>query len=129
MKAKFIFENYPPGAEYDRNAPWNESEDSSWTDFEMDRDGDPRLVTKAYVSEDDIEILENKSIDPMYLDRALLKELGLSYNELENLNMEEEFQIKEYYQKGDIVYFKTTAGDVELSIDEIEKLNKKNYGR
>jgi len=122
MKAKFIFENYPPGAEYDRNAPWNESEDSSWTDFETDRDGDPRLITKAYVSEDDIEILENRSIDPMHLDKALLKKLGLFYEELEDLGMEEEFSIEEYYQKGNTVYFKTNIGDTEISIDELQSL-------
>ena len=122
MKAQFIFENYPPGAANDPNAPWNQSDDGSYTDFEMDKDGDPRLVTKAYVGEDDLEILENRSIDIMYLDRALLKKLGLSYNELENLNMEEDFYIEEYHQKGDTVYFKTTAGDTELSIGEIQDL-------
>lgn len=120
MKAQFIFENYPPGAEYDRNAPWNEPEDSSWTDFEMD--GDPYLVTKGYVSEDDIEILDNQSIDPMNLDKVLLKKLGLSYEELENLEMEEEFSIEEYHQIGDIVYFKTNIGDTEISIDELQSL-------
>jgi hypothetical protein len=122
MKAKFIFENYPPGAANDRNAPWNQCDDHSYVDFEMDKDGDPRLITKACVGEDDIEILENRSIDPMYLDRALLKKLGLSYDELENLNMEEEFYIEEYYQKKDTVYFKTTAGDTQLSISELQSL-------
>jgi hypothetical protein len=122
MKAQFIFENYPPGAANDPNAPWNETEDRSWTDFEMDKDGDPRLVTKAYVGEDDLEILDNQSMDPMSLDKALLKKLGLSYEELEGLDMEEEFSIEEYHQKSNTVYFKTTAGDTELSIGELQRL-------
>jgi len=122
MKAQFIFENYPSGAANDPNAPWNESEDNIIVDFEVGKDGDPRLITKAYVGEDDLKILKNQPIDPMYLDRALLTKLGLSYNELENLNMEEEFFIEDYYQKGNTVYFETTAGDTELSIDEIGSL-------
>jgi hypothetical protein len=122
MKAKFIFENYPPGAANDPNAPWNQSEDTSYIDFELKDGYDPRLITKAYVGEDDIEILENKSIDPGILDRALCQKLGLSYSELEAMDMEEEFYIKEYYQKGNIVYFETTAGDIQLSIDELQSL-------
>lgn len=122
MRARFIFENYPLGAAYDRNAPWNQPEDNSIIDFEMDRDGDPRLITKVYIGEEDIEILDNKSIDPMHLDKALLKKLGLSYGELEGINMEEEFSIEEYYQKGNTVYFKTNIGDTEISIDELQSL-------
>lgn len=122
MKAKFIFENYPLGAANDRNAPWNQSEDSSYVDFEFKDGYDPRLVTKAYVGEDDIEILENRSIDPEVFDQALCQKLGLSYSELKAMNMEEEFDIRDYYQKGNIVYFETTAGDTELSIGELQSL-------
>jgi hypothetical protein len=121
MKAKFIFENYPPGAANDPNAPWNQCEDSSWIDFEM-KDWNPRLITKSYCGEDDIEILENRSIDLMNLDRALLNKLGLNDRELESLDMAEDFFIEEYYQKGNTVYFETTAGNTELSISEIQDL-------
>jgi hypothetical protein len=121
MKAQFIFENYPLGTANDPNAPWNESEDKSFTEFEI-KGSDFRLITKAYVGEDDIEILENQEMDPMDLDKALLSKLGLSYEELEAMNMEEEFYIEDYNQKNNIVYFKTTAGDTELSISELQFL-------
>ncbi len=122
MKAQFIFENYPPGVEYDSNAPWNDS-DSSWTEFDMDNTmGGIYLKTKVQVSEEDEEEIEKESIDPMILDKALLKKLGLNYEELESMGIEEEFRIDDYRQKGDIVLFKTTAGDTKLYIGELSQL-------
>ena len=79
MKAQFIFENYPS------------EEDSSWTEFQMNMFGGINLITKVQVSEDEVEELSNESIDPMILDEFLLKELGLNYKEVKDLELEEEF--------------------------------------
>jgi len=122
MKAQFIFENYPPGVEYDRNAPWNQSEDHSFTDFDMKDDGDINLVTKAYVGEDDIEILEVSTIDPMILDKFLLKKLGLNYEEIEEIGMEEDFLVQDYDQNKEEVFFKTNIGDTQVSMRELYDL-------
>lgn len=122
MKAQFIFENYPLGASCDPNAPWNQPEDHSFTDFEMKDDGDIKLVTKAYVGEDDIEILEVCTIDPMILDKFLLKKLGLNYEEIEQIGMEEDFLVQDYDQEREEVFFKTNIGDTQVSMRELYDL-------
>lgn len=114
MKAQFIFEN----------APWNESEDHSWVIFDIE-DGSFVLRTKIQTSEEDEEEIDKEIIDPDILYRHLSRKLGLDYDELESMDMSGEFDIDNYDQKDEIVHFKTTAGDTELSLQELFNLADK----
>jgi hypothetical protein len=108
MKAKFIFENTYSG-EY------------SWTEFNMGSDW-ISLTTKIQISNEDEEEIKKEYIDPMILDKFLLKRLGINYAELEQMNMEEEFTIHSYNQVKDRVLFKTNIEDVIVSITELFNL-------
>jgi hypothetical protein len=116
MRAKSILESS------NLNGPWNQAEDKIIVNFEMDKDGESHLISKVYVNEEDFEILENRSIDPMLLDKALFLKIGIAYDDLEPLEIEEELIINGYKQMNNKVIFETNIGDIIISMTELFNL-------
>ena len=58
MKARFVNEDYPPGAEYNPKAPWNKPD---WDEIvDVNQYGEVELIKRAYIEEEDWE--EDKQI-------------------------------------------------------------------
>ena len=76
MRARTVNENYPPGAANDPNAPWNEPEDDSR--YDLDMDGDELIITRDYnFSAEDEWDTDKASIDPETFDIFAAKKLTL----------------------------------------------------
>lgn len=122
MRAKFINEEsgaYPPGAENDPRAPWNE-EDNSVTSFEVEG-YDYKLITRVPVGKgDDEEIVEELTIDPYDMDKLICQKLGLDFEEIDERG--EGIEILNIDQDGDKFYLTTNEGDLEVSLAELDQI-------
>jgi hypothetical protein len=126
MRAKFINENYPPGAKDDPNAPWNEREDPSQTVLKISG-GDYELITSVQVAEDDWEEIENLSIDPYDMDELISQKLGLDFEQMEVNG--ETIEIQDVSQKDENFFLTTDQGNVELTLGELIELSEKGFKR
>lgn len=121
MRAKTVNENYPLGAKYDPSAPWNEPDDDS--QYELDMDGDELYITRRYNYSAEDEWDEDKGyIDPETFDLFAAKKLGI--------DAEEKWENDDYLEIGDIIdiqtkggsqkfLFKTSWGEFEADMDEL----------
>ena len=84
---KFINENYPLGAEYDSNAPWNQSDPDIEYILDIDKDGEIELIERNYISrEPDNEDWEDEKtiMDPFYMDKFIADKLNLNIDDHED---------------------------------------------
>jgi len=109
---------YPPGAEHDPMAPWNETDDSIKL-VEMEYYGDIVLIWRTYIAKDDWED-ETANIDPEVFEEFCSIKLKLDY---EKLRMNEETidlrNIKEEKNRYRII---TSHGEFTTSFKELERL-------
>jgi hypothetical protein len=120
MRAIFINENdgdYPPGAKYDKDAPYNEGDDKSFVDVTLTDDNEIQLERKVYVDEDDTETIENDIIDPGKMNEFLADAFEVDY--------EETIEIEDVIQHGDDCTIVTDRGEVKITIEGLYKLAEK----
>jgi hypothetical protein len=129
MRAKFINENYPPGAEYDSNAPWNQSDPDIEYIVDLNQYGELELIERNYTSrEPENEDWEDEKtiIDPYYMDQFLGKKLIIPPSELENIE-DEGIEIQKIEESSDGNYILVTKyGNVNVSFDELESISRYN---
>lgn len=134
MRAKFINEygsmgGYPPGAEHDPRAPWNEPADDSQYDIDLDRG---EVVVKRrydFTGGMDWEDWEEEKgyIDPEDLDQYAAKKLGIE-------NLEERAEEGDYLEIEDIEDIKkgrnivgyrfiTNWGNFEASLGDLIEMS------
>jgi hypothetical protein len=83
----FVNENYPWGAKYDPNAPWNQSEPDIEYILDIDEAGEITLIERNHISrEPDNEDWEDEKtiIDPLYMDEFIANKLNLNIDEHED---------------------------------------------
>jgi hypothetical protein len=120
MRAKTVNENYPWGAENDPRAPWNEPEDDS--QYELDMDGNELIITRGYnfsgeyewdadTGYVDMEEFANYAaqklgldVDEKYNDDDFLEILGWTYDDEDKPNK---------------INFQTSWGNFQISMDEL----------
>jgi len=111
---------YPPGAEHDPSAPWNERDDYTLI-IEMDYYGEVVLIQRTYIAEDDWED-ETKTINAETMSSFLASELNIDIEEMwedgEDIDIEEIIELKN--ETWDII---TSHGKVNVSWRELEELN------
>lgn len=115
---------YPPGAEFDPRAPWNEPEDDS--QYFLDIEDNEISITRRYNFYAEDEWDEDKEyIDPEMFDLFAAKKLGLNAGEKwgkdEYLEIQE---VKDIKRKYDIVghTFITTWGNFDATLQELINL-------
>ena len=109
--------NYPPGAEFDPRAPWNEPDYEEDFIVELD-DGEIKILTTydGVVDNDNIQWL-----DPYYVDKLLADKSDISFDEIEESG--EGFEIKDIEGLGKDEYkLITSRGDFIVSLDELQNL-------
>lgn len=125
MRAKLINEEsggYPPGAENDPRAPWNEKEDNGIISLEI-KDYDYKLVTRTPIGKgDDEEIVDESTIDPYDMDKLICQKLGLDFQELDESG--EGIEIINVDRDGDKFYLTTSKGDLEVSLSELIQISE-----
>lgn len=127
MRAKKILENYPPGAEYDHRAPWNEESSPEETDLEI-MTGGYKLVTRIMTGEDDWETIEELEIDPCDMDELISFKLGIDFNKLQDEG--DSFEIESIDKKGDKYFLNLQdAETVEVTYQELYDLYEKSEKR
>ncbi|MFA5153315.1 MAG: hypothetical protein WC554_12195, partial [Clostridia bacterium] len=120
MKAKFINENYPPGAQYDKNAPRNEDSNQR-IEVKIDEFGYIMIEYSHQIAEDDWEADDASFIDPLDMSMRLGLSFGLSLADIDDGSIE--IDIKDIKQLNDNEWlFTTNYGDKKLSLGELEKL-------
>ena len=119
MRARTVNENYPLGAANDPNAPWNEKENDS--DFELEMDGGQLLIKRRYNYSAEDEWDEDKAyIDPESFDLFAASKL--------NIEAEEKWENEEYLDVQGIAdsqngfEFQTNWGTFEATMDELVDL-------
>lgn len=73
--------DYPVGAKYDPNAPWNEKQDFDKI-VNINKYGEIELISRIYINEEEIND-EKNIIDPYYLDKFLIEKLNINSKKLE----------------------------------------------
>ena len=126
MRAKFINEwesgYYPPGAEHDPSAPWNQPDDDS--NYELGMDGNELYITRRYNYSAEDEWDEDKGyIDPETFDLFAAEKLGINaedkWEDDDYLEIDDIEDIVVGKQFGEKFLFKTSWGDFEASMDEL----------
>lgn len=116
MRARTVNENYPLGAANDPRAPWNEPEDDS--SFELDMDGEELYITRRYNQTAEDEWDEDKGyVDMDQFDSYAAGELGLDIEE--QYENDDYLEIKDWQEEGNKILFQTSWGDFEISMDEL----------
>lgn len=118
---------YPPGAEFDPMAPWNEPEDTSYyeLDFEGENFDEMVIIRRIFTAEDEWDEYKGY-IDPEYFDLFAAKKLGLNAGEKwENDEFLEVKEIKDIKRKYDIIghTFITSWGTFDATLDELIDLS------
>jgi len=117
MKAKFVKENYPTGAEYDPKAPWNESDlDKIVTVNQYD---EVELIKRGLNKDEGEE--EKQTIDGYKMNQFLAAELNLDFEEMEEEGGNIEIIEIEEMSNGSYDIF-TTHGNVNVFFEELENL-------
>lgn len=116
MKAKFVNENYPWGAANDPNAPWNEPEDDSR--YELDMDGGELVIIRDYnfTAEDEWDT-DKGYVDMEQFDSYAAGELGLDIEE--KYEEDDYMEIIDWEESRGKFKFKTSWGDFEISMNEL----------
>lgn len=116
MKAKFVNENYPWGAANDPNAPWNEPEDDSR--YELDMDGGELVISRDYnfTAEDEWDT-DKGYVDMEQFDSYAAGELGLDIEE--KYEEDDYMEIIDWEEARGKFKFKTSWGDFEISMSEL----------
>ena len=123
MRAKTVNEwesgYYPPGAEHDPNAPWNQNDDTKKL-IDFNEWGDLELVYRTTAGPEEWED-EKETIDAETFDRFLAKKLELDYDEM--IEADEEIEIIGLNNlKNNFYEFITSHGDVKTSFSELKGL-------
>ncbi len=116
MRAKTVNENYPLGAKSDPDAPWNEKEDDS--DFELEMDGNELLIKRRYNRSAEDEWDEDEG----YIDLetfAIFAARKLDINAEEKWDNEEYLDIQGIADSQNGFEFQTNWGTFEASMDEL----------
>jgi len=109
---------YPPGAEFDPSAPWNESDKSIYL-VEMEYYGDIVLIRRTYIAKDDWED-ETANIDPEVFEEFCSKKLKLDYEEIQR--KEEKIDLRDIKEKKHRYRIITSHGEFTTSYRELEDL-------
>ncbi len=119
MRARTVNENYPLGAANDPNAPWNEPEDDS--QYELEMDGDELVITRDYNFSGPEEWDTDKGrIDPEEFDTFAARKLDIDHEEKwENDDYLEVQGIADAPGPGQKFLFQTNWGEFEASMDEL----------
>ncbi len=109
---------YPPGAENDPRAPWNETDNYELI-VEISYYGEVILVKKTPISKDKWDE-ETQTIDPETFEEFCSIKLGIDYEELcEN---EESIDLEKVKEEGSRYKIITSRGEFTTSYDELEDL-------
>jgi hypothetical protein len=113
-----ISENYPPGAEFDSSAPYNEPVSSEDHLVNFNDNGELELITRTHTGPEDWE--DNKvAIDPSYLNKLIGEKLGIPEDTLKQFeNFLEIIDFEEYTD--DTFRFFTKYGVATATFDELE---------
>lgn len=127
MRAKTINENggYPPGAEYDKNAPWNEPEDHSEVEVK-DEGGSIDIITTVQTGEDDWEETDRQEIDPSDLNEYLADKLNLEFPKIED---EEGIEVKNIEELENKDYEFTVMVKVTIPLSDLYDIAEKSRKR
>jgi hypothetical protein len=110
---------YPPGAEHDPRAPWNETDQIE--DFiRLNVYGEVEVVHRRQLDEDEWEE-DAKTIDPYDMDKFLAQKLRLDFQRLDDEG--KSIEIEEIRNLGGGRYeIYTEIGRIRTSLSEIEDL-------
>lgn len=109
---------YPPGAEQDPSAPWNESNNYDLF-VEIDYYGEVVLIQRTYIDKSDWED-ETKNIDLETFEEFCCIRLNLDHEKLrEN---KEIIDLKKIKEEGHRYKITTSHGEFKTTYDELEDL-------
>jgi hypothetical protein len=109
---------YPPGAEFDPSAPWNES-DKSIKIVEMEYYGDIVLIYRTYIAKNDWED-ETENIDAEVFEEFCATKLKLNYKKLQR--NEEAIDLKNIKEEKPHYRIITSHGEFTTTFKELERL-------
>lgn len=115
---------YPPGAEFDPRAPWNEPDDDSQYFMDIE-DGEISIIRRCNFWAEDEWDEDKESIEPEDFEIFAAKKIGLNAEEKwENDEYLEIKDVKDIKRKSDIIghTFITSWGDFDATIDELINL-------
>ncbi len=117
MKAKFVNENYPLGAENDPAAPWNQDDDYYIDDDseEVDVNLTDEGVLMLMYNDSDVTVTIGSDV----INKFLAGKLYLDAGELEK---GENIEIKDIIEKDESLIFYTDKGVVTVDYNELEEL-------
>jgi hypothetical protein len=111
--------DYPWGAKYDPNAPWNEIED--WVEIvDINQDGEVELIKRSYIAEDDWED-ETDTIDSYSMDKFLSERFQLDFKKLEEDGKNIEIISLREIKKGSYCIV-TKYGETKITFDDLSQL-------